>query len=104
MLVDEDSPPRRFGHVDVVVAHRYVAHHSQAGRRFHELGVDAVGEQREEAVCGGRLAQQDVAGRRQLLGPDANAGGPSQSLDGVAGELTGDVDGGLAGHHFLIRG
>ena len=97
-------PPGRFGHVDVVVAHRHVADHAQAGRRLHELAVDTVGEQGEEAIGGGRLAQEDVAGRWQLLRPDAHAGGLSQPFDGVAGELTGDVDGGLAGHHFLIRG
>jgi hypothetical protein len=95
---DQDGSSGGLGHVDVVVAHRHAAHDPQAGRRVHELRIDAVGHQRDDAISDRRLAQEDVAGRRQLLGPDAHVGGLSQPLDSVAGQLTGDVDGGLGDH------
>lgn len=84
-ICNQDGALGSGGHVDVVVAYRQVTDHPQAGRRIHKLGVDAFGEEGEQAVGGRCLAQKDVAGRRQLLPPDAHGRRLSYSFNGVAG-------------------
>ena len=70
VLPTGDPPPRAGRHVDVVEPDRVVGDDPQAGtRRVEQLVVDAVGEQREEAIHAGDPPQQLVARRRQLVLP-----------------------------------
>ena len=92
---DGDGALRRGVEVDVVGADRVVGDHAEVGARVHELRVDAVAEEREQARLVGGVVTQVVRGRRELLAPEVDVVLGPQPLERSAGQVAGDED---AGH------
>ena len=71
-VADRDPARRAAVEVDVVVADRVVGDRPQLRRAVHQLGVDAVGQHRQQPLgLGGAPPQLVVAGRHPL-GPDVD--------------------------------
>ena len=69
-VADRDAARRRRRHVDVVEADRVIADHLEPRGRVEQGGVDAIGQQRHQAVTVGDLLADEIVGRRHLLRPD----------------------------------
>ena len=68
------------GDVDVVEADREVAHDLQPRGGVEQSGVDAVGQERHEAVAVLHPRPQLVVRRRELIGPEIDV---ARGADGV---------------------
>ena len=55
-VVDRDAAGGGGGHVDVVETHREIADHLEPGGAVQQGGVDAVGQERNQAGAMGRLS------------------------------------------------
>ena len=84
--------PRAVGGLDVDVVHAdgVVRDRPQARGGVDQLGVDAVGEQREQALGLAHAREQLVARRRQRLGPDLDLVLGGEPIERAAGQRAGD--------------
>ena len=78
--------------VDVVHADGVVRDRPQPRRRLDQLGVDRVGEQRQQPLELGRAREQLVPARRQLLGPHLDLVLGGEPVERAAGQPAGDED------------
>ena len=84
--------------VDVVGAHRVVRDRPQPRGGRDQLGVDGVGEQRQQPLELRRAPQQLLARRRQALGPNLHLVRRRQPVERVTGQAAGHEHA-LAGMH-----
>ena len=85
-MSDGDAACEGGAEVDVVVSDGDVADYAQPRRGVDQFGVDAVGEQADDAAGFGATAPQLVVGRRQIAGPDVDLGCLCQPAERVPGQ------------------
>src|SRR6185436_7909970 len=92
-VADGNAALRAGGDVDVVVADREVAHDLElrAGT-IEELVIDAVREERQDAVAALDGLEERIAGRWQVVLPDLRVTGLEDEAQAVVGDDTRDED------------
>ena len=91
-VADADAARGAGGHVDVVEPDREVADHLQLRRGVEQRAVDAVGEQRHQAVAVLHPVAQDLVAGRQLIGPQVDVAGGADRVQPLVGDAAGDED------------